>query len=133
MYSKTHYSLHKKSHEPDPEKNEECSVCFKKFLRKHSLLVHMRIHVSNFVRTFLKGFSNVKPIPFQTGERPYKCSYCTNTYMHGTDLKRHVMTHVSNMILSIESKVKILKFSFRLESVHTNVSIVIADLLNDPV
>jgi uncharacterized Zn-finger protein len=46
MYSRTHYREHKKTHDPNAPKEEECGVCFKRFLRKHSLQVHMRVHVS---------------------------------------------------------------------------------------
>lgn len=45
MYSKTHYREHKKTHDPNAPRDIECGLCLKRFTKKYSLEVHMRVHV----------------------------------------------------------------------------------------
>ncbi|XP_067143618.1 zinc finger protein 570-like [Centruroides vittatus] len=50
----------------------KCAICYKSFVRKHSLICHIRIH---------------------TGEKPYKCKTCNKSFAEFGNLQRHHRTH----------------------------------------
>ncbi|KAB7503501.1 Zinc finger protein [Armadillidium nasatum] len=62
-----HFNESHKSYRPF-----ECGVCGKKFVHKHYVNLHMRVH---------------------TGERPYVCQLCPRSYSHKTSFTIHMRIH----------------------------------------
>uniref|UniRef100_UPI0037E931D4 zinc finger protein OZF-like n=1 Tax=Semicossyphus pulcher TaxID=241346 RepID=UPI0037E931D4 len=82
------------------EKLFSCSVCGKRYLRKRSLLRHVKLHseeksfsCSVCEETFARKKDVVAHMRVHTGEKPFSCSVCGSTFKHSSTLTKHFRIH----------------------------------------
>ena len=78
----------------------ECQVCFKRFIYKHELLTHMRIHTRECPyecgicsKKFRWSANLTQHMLIHTGERRFECQACGNKFKESGHLTQHMRTH----------------------------------------
>lgn len=80
------------------EKTYTCDVCFKIFIKIHSLNTHMRTHERRFIKNKLRKQINVFNInkrdeQTHTRTKNYKCEVCSKGFLVNSELELHMRTH----------------------------------------
>ncbi|XP_073319159.1 uncharacterized protein [Pagrus major] len=77
-----------------------CSVCGKKYPRKKSFIIHMRLHTEgkrfscSVCGTRFAQRSNLNAhLKVHTGEKPFACSVCKTRFSRRNNLDQHMRTH----------------------------------------
>ena len=77
-----------------------CSICGKKYPRKKSFIIHMRLHTEgkqfscSVCGTRFAQRSNLNAhLKVHTGEKPFACSVCKTRFSRRNNLVQHMRTH----------------------------------------
>lgn len=104
--SKRTFELDNQLFEQDSKKyrfnvNMECSICYKEFESKASLIMHNHIYHNKgnskqcpLCSKILHSYSStIFHLKIHTKEKDYNCQYCRASFTDATALKRHIRTH----------------------------------------
>ncbi|XP_077288154.1 uncharacterized protein LOC143912718 [Arctopsyche grandis] len=83
------------------EKRYECDLCWKSFVHKRTLVMHIRIHTEQkphkcdvCSKAFVEKSKLLRHAGIHTGEKSHKCNFCSNSFKTITLMTSHmVYTH----------------------------------------